>query len=210
MKKVSLSGSLRENVGKKDAKQIRSEKKVPCVLYGGKEQIHFAVPAIDLDKAVFTPEVFRINIDLDGKSYDAVIKDIQFHPVTDAVLHCDFLELIDNKPVKIELPVRVTGNSIGVKNGGKLGINFRRIKVSGLPKDFPDAISLDITNLRIGQGVRVKEIDLPGVTILQNPQAVVVAVRRARGAMDEAAAEEEEGEGGEEAVEAEEGAESES
>ena len=208
MKKVSLSGSLRENVGKKDAKQIRSEKKVPCVLYGGKEQIHFAVPDIDLDKAVFTPEVFRINIDLDGKSYDAVIKDIQFHPVTDAVLHCDFLELIDNKPVKIELPVRVTGNSIGVKNGGKLGINFRRIKVSGLPKDFPDAISLDITNLRIGQGVRVKEIDLPGVTILQNPQAVVVAVRRARGAIDELVAEEEEG--AEEAVEAGEGAESES
>jgi large subunit ribosomal protein L25 len=197
MKTVSLSGSPRENVGKKDASQVRAEGGVPCVVYGGKDQIHFSVNLIALSKFVYTPDVFKFELEVGGKKIEAILKDLQFDPVTDRIIHADFLEIIEGKPVKMELPVKLTGNALGVRNGGRLATNFRRINVSGLPKDFPDAVVLDITALRINQSIRVKDLELPGVTVLHNPEAIVVAVRTARGAVDED--EEEEGEEGEEA-----------
>lgn len=198
MKTVSLSGSPRENVGKKDARSLRSEKRVPCVLYGGDQQYHFSADLAELAKFVYTPDVFTFEIDMDGKKYEAILKDLQFDPVSDRIIHADFLEIIEGKPVKMEIPVGVTGNSIGVRNGGRLARNFRRISVRGLPKDFPDKVVMDITPLRIGQDLRISDIELPDVTILHNPNSIVVAVKTARGAMEDEEGEDEEGEEGEE------------
>jgi len=201
MKKVSLSGSPRENVGKKDAKQVRAAGMVPAVLYGGDKQIPFSLNAIAFGKYVYTPEVYIFEIDVDGTTYKAILKDLQFHPVNDKIIHADFLQLVDDKPVKMELPVRITGSSVGVRNGGRLGVNFRRIKVNGVPDNFPDVIELDITKLRIGQALRVKDLSMEGITVLHDPEAVVVSVSRARGAVEDAE-ESEEGEEGAEAGEA--------
>ena len=206
MKTVSLSGSPRENVGKKDAKSLRAQGQIPCVVYGGKEQSHFSVNLIQLSKYVYTPDVFSFELELDGKKVTAILKDLQFDPVSDRIVHADFLEVVEGKPVKMELPVHVIGNSIGVKNGGRLSTAFRRITVQGNPKDFPDAIEMDITKLRIGDSLRIKDIKLPNVTFLHDEEAVIVGVRTARGAMDEEE-EAEEGEEGEEGAEAAEGAE---
>lgn len=197
MKTVSLSGSPRESVGKKDAKSLRAQGQIPCVVYGGKEQSHFSVDLIQLSKYVYTPAVFSFELVIDGKKVSAILKDLQFDPVTDRIVHADFLEVVEGKPVKMEIPVHVVGNAIGVKNGGRLSTAFRRISVQGNPADFPDAIEMDITKLRIGDSLRISDIDLPNVTFLHDPEAVVVGVRTARGAV-EGTEEEEEGEEGEE------------
>lgn len=203
MKKVSLSGSPRENVGKKDARSLRAQGQVPCVVYGGQEQAHFSVDLIELSRYVYTPDVFRFELDINGKKTEAILKDLQFDPVTDRIIHADFLEIIEGKPVKLEIPVHIVGNSIGVRNGGRLSVAYRRLLVHGLPKDFPDAIEMDVTKLRIGESLRIKNIDLPNVTFLHDPEAVVVGVRTARGAVD-SDDEDEEGEEGQEAAEGEE------
>jgi large subunit ribosomal protein L25 len=205
MKTVSLSGSPRENVGKKDASLVRAEGKIPCVLYGGNDQKHFSINYIEFNKFIYTPDVFIYELDLGGTKVKAIIRDIQFHPVTDATIHVDFLELVEGKPVRMELPLRLSGNSIGVRNGGRLLANFRRINIKGIPADLPEAVEVDISKLRIGQFIRVEDLSLPSATILHNPKAVVVGVKMARGAVD-ADDEEEEGEEGAEG-EATEGAE---
>ena len=137
MKKVSLSGSLRENVGKKDTKALTKAVKVPCVVYGGEEQVHFSVIRIDLRKIVFTSDVFEIELDIDGKKRQVVIKELQFHPVSDAIMHVDFLEISDSKILKLKLPVHVTGSAVGVKNGGRLMVPFRKLTLKGFPSAFP-------------------------------------------------------------------------
>ncbi len=184
MKHVSLSGSPRENVGSKDANALRRQERVPCVLYGGEKQLHFHVSYNELSKLVVTSKVNQIDLDLGGENFHAVIKDVQFHPVTDRVIHVDFIQLFDDKQVKIVLPLRVAGSAIGVRNGGKLFVMFRRLTVKGFPPQFPDEIVLDITKLRIGQKLRVKDIDADGLTFLHDPEAVVVSIKTARGAVD--------------------------
>lgn len=183
MKTASLSGSLRENVGKKDADTLRKNGRVPGVLYGGKEQIHFHVDNIELEKLVYTPDAYRFDFEVDGKTYPTIIKDMQFHPVNDKIQHMDMLQLFDDKPVTVELPVRTTGNSIGVRNGGRLAISYRSLKVRGLPNDLPEAIVADITNLKIGDAARVKDLSIEGCEILAAENAVVVDVKRTRAAM---------------------------
>lgn len=206
MKSVSLSGSPREGVGKKDAAKLRAGGRVPCVLYGGEEQKHFSIDEIEFSKYIYTPDVFIYEVEVDGNKSQAIIRDIQFHPVTDEILHVDFLELLDGKPVKLELPLRLTGNSIGVRNGGRLLANFRRINVRGIPAKLPEAIEVDITKLRIGHFIRIEDLELPEAKILHNPKSVVVGVKMARGAVDEDE-EDEEGEEGEEGAESSEGGE---
>src|SRR5690606_7092492 len=125
MKTVSLSGSPRENVGKKDAKGLRAQGQVPCVIYGGKEQTHFSVDLMAFSKYVYTPDVFKFELEVNGQKIEAILKDLQFDPVSDRIIHADFLQIIEDKPVKMELPVHISGNSIGVKNGGRLATNFR-------------------------------------------------------------------------------------
>jgi large subunit ribosomal protein L25 len=183
MKTAHLSGSLRANVGKKDAAALRNAELVPCVLYGLGEQTHFSVKRNDIEKIVFSPEVFQVELDLEGKKANAVIRELQQHPVKGTVLHVDFLELSATKPVRVKLPVRLTGSSKGVMAGGKLMQTFRQLTCFGLPQDLPDAITLDITKLKIGKSIRVSSIEIPGVKFLDPANAVVVAVKMARGAV---------------------------
>ena len=192
MKTAQLSGSPRVNVGKKDAAAIRRAEQVPCVLYGLGEQTHFSVRRIDMEKLVFSPEVYQIELDIDGKKTSGIIRELQQHPLTGIIQHVDFLELSNTKPVRVGLPVRLTGSSRGVMAGGKLMQTFRRLQVVGLPQDLPEAIVLDITKLKIGKSIRVGSIEIPGVKFLDPANAVVVSVKMARGAVKPADDDEEE------------------
>ncbi|MCT4579921.1 MAG: 50S ribosomal protein L25/general stress protein Ctc [Flavobacteriales bacterium] len=194
MKKVSLSGSVRKNVGKKDAKLMRREGLVPSVVYGNKEQVHFSVKENDINKIVFTPNVYMIDLDVDGRKAQAILKDVQIHPVTDKVLHADFQEVIEGKKVKVDIPVNISGLAVGVKNGGKLVQNFRRLTAEALADNLPDTIDIDVTKVKIGGKVRVGEVDIEGVSFLNPESAVVVAVQMARGAKKPGEEEEEEAE----------------
>lgn len=202
MKTVQLSGSPRANVGKKDAKAVRNSGGVPCVLYGSGEQTYFSVRDVDMEKLIFSPDVYQIELDIDGTKKKAIIQELQMHPVTDKPMHVDFLELQDDKPVKIGIPVRTVGRSRGVLNGGRLQVIFRRLNVEGLPKDLPEMVEVDIAPLRIGQSIRIRDIEIPGLKLLHAADAVVVSVKMARGAVDEGDDEEE----GEEGAEGAEGA----
>ncbi|MCH2236166.1 MAG: 50S ribosomal protein L25/general stress protein Ctc [Crocinitomicaceae bacterium] len=192
MKEVSLSGSVRQSVGKKDAKAVRNAGNVPCIIYGRGEQTGVSIKHTDLEKVIVSPNVYILNIDVEGKAVKAIIQEVQFHPVTDRILHVDFLELQDDKKVKIDIPVRTVGRAIGVMNGGKLQKVFRKLKVYAYPSDLPDAIEVDIANLRIGGMIRVGELATDKLEMLNPANAVVVGVKMARGAV--AGAEEEEGE----------------
>jgi large subunit ribosomal protein L25 len=185
MKQVSLSGSARTSVGKKDAAQLRANGMVPCVVYGGKEQVQFAVKELDLRRIVYSPDVYQVNLDINGKSIPAIIQEKQFHPVTDAFLHIDFLEITHDKDIRVELPVRLTGAAPGVIMGGKLSTPFKKIQVEGLGKDIPEAITLNISNMNIGDMVRVKDLQMNGLKILAPAASVVVGVKMARGAKKE-------------------------
>jgi large subunit ribosomal protein L25 len=206
MKTVSLSGSLRENVGKKDAKKHRTEGKIPCVLYGGKEQVHFVIDDKQFRKIVFTPEVCLVNLVLDGKETVTLIQDMQFHPVTDRILHVDFLEVIPDKPVTIGVPVKLTGTAPGVLKGGKLILKMRKVKIKALAKDLPDYITLNIDPLDIGDSIKVSEVKMDNVLFLDAPSTVIVGVRTARTVVEEVpGAEAAAAEGAEEGAEGKEG-----
>jgi large subunit ribosomal protein L25 len=195
MKTVSLSGTPRAYVGKKDAKLNRREGKVPCVIYGGKEQIHFTLPELAFNKILFTPEVYIIELEVDGKTYKTILQDVQYHPVNDKVLHADFLEIIEGKKLIVALPVKFKGVAPGVTKGGKLMVKYRKLRVKGEIEKMPEFIEVDISNLEIGQSVKVRDINLDGLTVVDTPNAVVVQVKMARGAKAAAAQGEEEAEG---------------
>lgn len=192
MKEVSLSGSIRSNVGKKDAKALRTNGLVPCVVYGTGSQTHFSVNHVEMEKLIYTPHVHIINIEVDGKTIKSIIQDIQFHPVTDRIVHIDFIELQDDKKIKVDIPVNLVGRAIGVMNGGKLQQIFRRLKVYALPGDLPDNIEVDISKLRIGQAIRVRDINTDELNIQNAASAVVCSIKMSRGAVDSGDDEEEE------------------
>ncbi len=180
MKTVSISGSLRENVGKKDAKEKRKEGLIPCVLYGGKEQVLFYTNELNFRDLVYTPDSSLIKVEINGKSYDAILQDIQFHPVTDKILHADFLEISDDKPVKIDVPVKLEGDAPGLLQGGKLHLLIRKLRVKALPKDLPDFITVDISSLDIGDSVKVSSLEFENLEFLNPPTAVVVIIKTTR------------------------------
>ena len=183
MKTVQLSGSLRANVGKKDASSLRTAGLVPCVLYGQGQQTHFSVKQVAIEKIVYSPDVYQVELNIDGKTAVGIIQELQQHPTKDTIQHVDFLELNDTKSIRIKLPVRLVGASPGVMAGGKLMLVFRSLQCVGLSKDLPEAIILDIANLNIGGAIRVNSINLPGITFLDPANAVVVSVKMARGAV---------------------------
>ena len=183
MKTAQLSGSLRANVGKKDATLLRNEGRVPCVLYGQGDQTHFSVKRVDIDKIVFSPEVYQVALDIEGKKAMGIIRELQQHPTKDTIQHVDFYELNDAKVVSVKLPVRLVGSARGVLAGGRLMQVFRTLSCVGLPSAIPDAITLDISTLKIGQSFRVNSISIPGITFLDPANAVVVSVKMARGAV---------------------------
>ncbi len=186
MKSVSINGIARVDLGKKFAKQLRKNENVPCVIYGGTEEpIHFYAHVNEFRKIVYTPNVYLIDVILGENTFPVIMGDIQFHPVTDEVLHIDFLRIFENKNIKIQIPINITGNSIGVRNGGRLTLNMRKLLVEGLSKDLPETIEIDITQLRIGHSIRVSDLSLDNITCLNNSADVVVAVKTARAAITE-------------------------
>lgn len=190
MKAFSISGSPRANVGKKDANDLRRAGNVPCIIYGGNSQVGFYAPINAFSKLVYSPEVQTVSITVEGKTYNTKIQEIQFHPVSDKILHIDFLELFDDKLASMEIPVKITGVAPGVKAGGKLVTNMRKLKVKALPKHLPDFIEIKIDNLEIGKDVRVGDLNISGVKFLDPASVVVTAVKATRNTATAAATEE--------------------
>jgi large subunit ribosomal protein L25 len=183
MKQVSLSGSPRENVGRKGAEELRRSGRIPGVIYGGKDQVPFSVLRNDWDKIVARPDTLQINIEVNGKTYPTIIQESQQNQVTDLVTHIDLLELIPGKEVKTTLPVRTVGVSEGVRSGGKLMLNYRKVRIMGKPEFIPDDIQVDITSLKIGDMVRVREIKIEGCKVLEAEASAIVSVQVTRAAM---------------------------
>jgi len=188
MKNLQLNGSLRPDFGKKAAKLIRKDHEVPCVLYGGKEVAHFQVKANDVHGLIYTPDIFTIELNIDGKKSMAILQEAQFHPVSDDVLHLDFLEIFDNKPILMDVPVRLNGLSQGVKDGGKLSQELRRIKVKGLYQDIPDVLNVDVKSLGLGKTLQVGQLHFDNLELVTGKQVVVCAVKLTRVARGLAAA----------------------
>ncbi len=202
MKSITISGSKRESVGKKATKALRNAGKVPCVLYGGDKPLHFSADEPAFKNLVYTPNAHTAVIEIEGgKKFDAVLQDIQFHPVTDAILHIDFYQLFADKEVTMDIPVRLVGNSPGVRNGGRLLFRKRKLTIKALPADLPDFFDIDISKLRIGGNIAVSTLLKDEFTILHPDNTVVVQVKAARNAIVEDE-EDEEGEEGAEGAEA--------
>lgn len=188
MKTVVIKGQKRETIGKKETKKLRLQEIVPAVLYGVEKPIHFAVPFGELRSLVYTPNVYLVDIDIDGTIYKAMIQDIQWHAVDEQLLHIDFLMIQEGKTIKIDIPVAVTGLAKGIKMGGKLSIILRRLKVKALAKDLPDSITVDVTKLGIGDNIKVGDIKIENVEFLNTKSNVVVAVSITRAAKSAAGA----------------------
>ncbi len=180
MKTIAISGSLRENVGKRDAKELRYEGKVPAVLYGGKEQVHFALTRTELNEAIYSPEASFVEITIDGKATKAIIKDTQFHPLTDLLVHVDFLQLFDEKEIAMEIPVKLTGTSPGVKMGGKLVQKLRKLRVKALPKNMPQVVEVSIDKLEVGSLFRVRDLQAGDYAVTNTPEDTIVSVGMSR------------------------------
>jgi large subunit ribosomal protein L25 len=203
MKSITIKGSQRESVGKVATKALRNAGKVPCVLYGGDKPLHFSADEISFKKIVYTANVYTATIELEGTKYHAILKDIQFHPVSDKILHVDFYQLFDDKLIAMNIPVRLVGSSPGVLNGGSLRFPMRKLSIKALPADLPDFINADISELLIGDKVYVTELENEEWTILHPDNTVVVQVRTAREVIEDELEDEEleEGEEGEEGAE---------
>jgi large subunit ribosomal protein L25 len=188
MKTFELKGAVRTDLGKKASKAERVSESVPCVLYGGAENVHFTATASDLRKLIYSPEVFVVDLTVDGKACKAIMKALQFQPVTDKVLHIDFLEVSDKKPVVVEIPVKLEGLAEGVKAGGKLALEMRKLKVKGLYTQIPENIVIDVTPLGLGKSVQVGAVAVENMEILNAKNAVVCQVKLTRAARGAAAA----------------------
>ena len=188
MKTINIKGSLRESIGKKDAKANRREGLIPCVIYGGENEIHVTIDERELQKVLITPNVYEVHIAVGDVTYRTVVQDSQWHPVSDEVLHVDFLQIFEDKPVVVSLPISTVGNSVGVRAGGKLRQVIRKLKVKGLPANLPETVSVDISKLDIGGSVRVKDLPADGtLEYLDAPNLVLVAVKMSRAAKAKAA-----------------------
>ncbi len=188
MRTFELKVQKREGVGRNFSKKSRKTNNIPCVLYGkGSENVFFTTFENDVKKLVYTPIVHTVKLDVDGEKYDAVLKDIQYHPVTDKIQHIDFLRIYDDKKVDIEVPVKLHGFAIGVKEGGKLTQLRRKIKVRGLMKDLPDVINLNIDDLKIGHSVKVQDVKVDNIEFMEMKNAVIASVKITRNVVEEAA-----------------------
>ena len=195
MKSFEIKGSLRKSTGKQDSKKLRKAERVPCVLYGGEKNIHFSVLEKDLKKLVFTPHVYLVDLDIDGEKHKAIVQDLQFHPVSDRVIHVDFYEIFEDKKVTINIPVEIQGLAEGVKAGGKLQVLNRKLKVRAFYKDLPDTLKINVENVGLGKNIKVGEVSFDNLEMLNSANTVIATVkltRAAKGAMIAAQKEEEE------------------
>ncbi|WP_343328651.1 50S ribosomal protein L25/general stress protein Ctc [Polaribacter staleyi] len=191
MKSISIKGSKRESVGKVATKALRNAGMVPCVIYGGENPIHFSAEEKAFKKLVFTPNVYTASLDIDGQKIPAVLQDIQYHPVTDKIIHVDFYQLFDDKEITMNIPVKLTGTSPGVLNGGSLRFTNRKLRVKALPANLPDFVTADISKLKIGNKLVVTALPTEGYTFMHPDNTVVVQVRTSRNATKSADEEEE-------------------
>ena len=196
MKEFSVSGQKRATTGKKAAKELRKEGLVPCNLYGEKkgenglpEALAFAIPAAQLRKVVYTPHVYVVNLTIDGEAHKAVMKELQFHPTTDALLHIDFYEVNETKPITIGIPVKLTGHAQGVRDGGRLSQAVRQLNVTAPYKQIPETLEIDVTNPKLGKAIKVAELNFDGLEIATPAQVVVCSVKATRASRAAAAAE---------------------
>lgn len=198
MESIAIEGNVRKEVGKKSTKALRRESFIPCELYGGSENVHFSASKKAIKDIVYTPNLYLADLNIDGASHKAIIKDIQFHPTTDEILHIDFQELVPGTILRTEVPVRATGVAAGVKNGGKLLINVRKLIVKATPENLKDKIEIDVTPLKLGQSFKVRDIEDTGMQIMNAPGIPIAAVEIPRSLRSaEAGDEAEEGEEGE-------------
>ena len=189
MKSIEIKGSLRTETGKKATHSLRQNNSVPCVLYGMQKDengnqvaTHFTVTVDGLRKLVYTPHIYVVDLNIDGKIVNAIMKDIQFHPVTDAILHVDFLQINEENPIVMEVPVQLEGLAEGVKAGGKLALQIRKLKVKALYNLIPERLVVNVTNLGLGKTIKVGELNYEGLTLLNAKEAVVCAVKLTRAA----------------------------
>jgi large subunit ribosomal protein L25 len=180
MKSIEINCSLRTDLGKKSSKELRKAKNVPCVLYGGKENIHFFSHENNFTKLIFTPDAHLVLINVEGKTYKAVLKDIQYHPVSDKIIHIDFTEVADDKKIQIGIPISVHGDSEGVKAGGKLRIRMRKILVRGLAKDIPEVLPIDISPLKIHDSVKVGDLSFDNIELIDPKNQMVLTIATSR------------------------------
>lgn len=182
MKTFEIKGELRKEIGKKNATQLRKEEKIPCVIYGGKENVHFSATEKEFLNILYTPNVYIANIKLESAEYNAVMREVQVHPVSDKVIHIDFVQVFDNKNVTVPVPVKLNGFAKGVKEGGKLNLERRKLNVSGFPQAIPDIIELDVTDIELGKTIKVGDINLPNVKLTDSSNTVVASVKLTRAA----------------------------
>jgi large subunit ribosomal protein L25 len=183
MKTFELSGSVRSELGQKASAALRKQDLIPCVLYGcKKENTNFTVSKSDVRKLIYSPEVFEVKLTIDNKVCSAVIKEIQFHPVSDNILHIDFLEVDDKKPIVFKVPVKTEGLAVGVKAGGKLSLEMKRMKVKGLCKNIPECVTVNVENLEVGKSIKAGELSFPNIEIVDNKESLVVCVKSTRAA----------------------------
>ncbi len=184
MKSIEIKGTKRTTLSKQEVKSLRNEEKVPCVLYGGKDQLHFSADASEFKPLIYTPAVHTVSIDVDGSNYQAIVQEVQFHPINDRIMHIDFLAIADDKPVVMDIPVKLTGTSEGVRAGGRLVAKVRKLKVRAMPNALPDFIEISISNLNIGDSIRVRDLQRKDITFLDSPNNVVVGVRVTRAVVE--------------------------
>jgi large subunit ribosomal protein L25 len=184
MKSIEIVGFQRANLGRTESQAIRAEGNVPCVLYGGESQVHFSAPAILFRDLVYTPNVYEVSLNIEGTVYRAILQETQFHPVSEALLHADFLLVQDGKDVKVSVPVRLVGTAPGVQKGGKLVTRVRKLRVKGPIENIPEYIDVDVSELDLGKSVRVGQIVVSDITLLEdasNPVASIEIPRALRG-----------------------------
>ena len=187
MKEIVVNGQKRTETGKKATKQMRKEGLVPCNIYGEKrgenglpEAMAFSVPMTELRKIVYTPHIYVINLNIDGESHPAIIKELQFHPVTDALLHVDFYEINESKPITIGIPVKLNGLAQGVRDGGRLSLIVRKVNVTAKFQDIPETLDIDVTNLNIGKSIKVGDLSFPGLEMATSKEVVVCTIKATR------------------------------
>ncbi len=185
MKTIEIKAFPREHFGKKSTNSLRAEDNVPCVMYMEKENLHFYAHENAFRGLVYTPDVFLVNLEVAGKNYKAIMKEIQFHPVSDRLQHIDFMQVNEDKPVTMDIPLKITGESPGVKAGGKLRVKRRNLKVKGLTKHIPEHLTIDISGLSIGQSIKIGDLDYKDLEIIDNKRAMIVAVEVSRVSLKE-------------------------
>jgi large subunit ribosomal protein L25 len=187
MKTIEINASLRKSTGKKNSAASRRQGIVPCVMYGGKEVLHFEAHENEFRHLIYSPNIYLVNLKIDGKAYQAILKDGQYHPVTDRILHLDFVQAFEDKPIVVSLPITITGSSEGLKAGGKLRQRRRYLKAKGLLKHLPETLEIDITNVKIGDVIKISQLKYDNLDLLDTPQAMIVGVSTSRVAKAEEA-----------------------